>query len=100
MDVALQRIDERNKVSQADKALEKRIEQQKSDLREAILFAGYKNAKLATAQDTMLHLSAVLNQFYNELTDKDSQLDVGGQVAKIMQNLKIIAETNADADTR
>lgn len=100
MDLALQRLDERNKVSQADKALERQIEKQKADLKEAILFAGYKNAKLASAQDTMLHLSAILNQFYSEITDKDSQLDVGGQVAKIMQNLKLIAESSSDGDIR
>uniref|UniRef100_A0A915CZX6 BTB domain-containing protein n=1 Tax=Ditylenchus dipsaci TaxID=166011 RepID=A0A915CZX6_9BILA len=98
MELAKQKLDERLKPSRLDKATEKQVEQLKADLRQAILFAGQKNAKLSVAQDRMVNLSNNLYQFYSEISGGDQTAENRRQVTEIMHNLRKIAEEQAEKD--
>jgi hypothetical protein len=98
MELAMERLDERLKPSRMDKASEKRMEQLKGDLRQAILFAGSKNAKLSVAQDRMVNLSNSLYQFYSEIAGGEETAESRRQVAEIMQSLRKIAEAQVEKD--
>uniref|UniRef100_A0A914XV29 Uncharacterized protein n=1 Tax=Panagrolaimus superbus TaxID=310955 RepID=A0A914XV29_9BILA len=93
MELALSRVKEQIGSGKLDKATEKRMEQQKDDLRQAILFAGARDAKLAALRDQMLLLGGLLSQSYTEIIGKGPPSD---QVTQIMQNLRKIAEENGN----
>ena len=90
-ELALSRVKEQLASGRPDKITEKRLEEQKDDLRQAILFAGAKDAKLAALRDQMLLLGGLLSQSYTEIVGNGPQAD---QVTQIMQNLRKIAEEN------
>ncbi|KAI1726389.1 microtubule-associated protein bicaudal-D domain-containing protein [Ditylenchus destructor] len=98
MELANEKLEERLKPSRMDKATEKRVDQLKADLRQAILLAGQKNAKLSVAQERMVHLSNGLYQFYSEIAGGDETAANRRQVGEIMQNLRKIAEEQAEKD--
>lgn len=98
MELALDKLDEQLKPSRADKNAEKRAEQLKADLRQAVLFAGQQNAKLCVAQDRMFALSMQLYQFYSEIADGKDSNESRAHVATIMQHLRKIAEEHFEKD--
>lgn len=98
MELALSKLDEVLKPSRADKYAEKKAEQLRADLRQAILFAGQQNAKLCVAQDRMVALSSHLYQFYLEIVDEKQISESKTHVATIMQHLRKIAEEHFEKD--
>jgi len=96
VDLALDRLKEQSTSGRVDKATEKLLEHQKQDLRQTILLAGAKNARLAAMKDQMLLLGGLLSQSYSEIIGREEKSSQSNQVAQIMQNLRKIAEENGE----
>lgn len=96
---AVNRLDERLKAGSPDKASEKKVEHLKADLRHVILLAGTKNAQLAAAQDRILHFGDLLAQFYNEISDSESD-EQKKKVASIQTSIRELVRENNQADEK
>lgn len=94
IDAAIGRLDETGRSEKA----EKRAEHFRSDLRQAILLAGQKNAKLNAAQDKMIRLSESLQQFYTEISAGDENTTARRQVNEIIQRLRGISESHYEKE--
>ncbi|KAH7725411.1 Cytoskeleton-like bicaudal D protein 2 [Aphelenchoides avenae] len=94
IDVAIGRLDETGRSEKS----EKRVEHLRSDLRQAILLAGQKNAKLNAAQDKMIRLSESLQQFYTEISAGDENTTARRQVNEIIQRLRGISESHYEKE--
>lgn len=77
---------------------EKRIEHLRADLRQAVLLAGTKNAKLNAAQDKMIQLGESLQQFYTEISGGDENAVARRQVNEIIQRLRGISESHCEKE--
>lgn len=94
------RLEEKLKVGAPDKAVEKKVEQLKSDLRHVILLAGTKNAQLAVAQDRILHLGHSQARFVGETTSSDAEEDaeLRARIGSIQNKIRELAQGNAEAE--
>jgi protein bicaudal D len=97
LDLLSGRLDELS--SKPSEKVDKRLEHLRSDLRQTILFAGQKNAKLGVVQDKMIGLSETLQQLFAELATGDESAIARRQVADIAQRLRQISLDSAEKET-
>uniref|UniRef100_A0A7E4VTZ3 Kinesin-like protein n=1 Tax=Panagrellus redivivus TaxID=6233 RepID=A0A7E4VTZ3_PANRE len=96
-ELAQERLRDKMESGKLDKVTEKLFEQQKSDLRTAIMFAGANHAKVAAMRDQMLLLGNLLSQSHTEIVGKEN---ISDKVTQIMQNLHEIAKENAESSNQ
>ncbi|EYC08826.1 hypothetical protein Aduo_003913 [Ancylostoma duodenale] len=92
-DVVLDRLDHLLKGDDAN--ADKRLHDQKTDIRTLLLFAGEKAAQLAAAQDAMIQVSDQLFQFYSQIVQNQG-LTSEKSVIEIVNKLRQLARENAE----
>ncbi|KAK6733120.1 hypothetical protein RB195_017093 [Necator americanus] len=92
-DVVLDRLDHLLKGDDAN--ADKRVHDQKADIRTLLLFAGEKAAQLAAAQDAMIQVSDQLFQFYSQIVQNQG-LTSEKSVIEIVNKLRQLARENAE----
>ncbi|CAJ0607997.1 unnamed protein product [Cylicocyclus nassatus] len=92
-DVVLDRLEHLLKGDDAN--ADKRVHDQKADIRTLLLFAGEKAAQLAAAQDAMIQVSDQLFQFYSQIVQNQG-LTSEKSVIEIVNKLRQLARENAE----